>query len=110
MDRDWNTREGTMPEEVRRLGLCSTCIHADHCVNCRTATRPIQFCEQFECNSPNPGPSSRPSPVAARKSNPGSTARPEPPGLKGLCVNCECRFDCCLPKPEGGVWHCEEYR
>jgi hypothetical protein len=26
-----------------------------------------------------------------------------------LCINCANRFDCLLPKSEGGVWHCEEY-
>jgi len=29
--------------------------------------------------------------------------------FKGLCMNCANRFDCLLPKSEGGVWHCEEY-
>ncbi len=29
---------------------------------------------------------------------------------KGLCKNCESRQTCLFPKPEGGVWHCEEYR
>ncbi len=35
----------------------------------------------------------------------GETAR-----FKGLCMNCDHRFECMLPRPEGGVWHCEEYR
>jgi hypothetical protein len=30
--------------------------------------------------------------------------------LKGLCVNCDNRHTCTFPKPEEGVWHCEEYR
>jgi hypothetical protein len=30
-------------------------------------------------------------------------------GYKGLCVNCANRETCLYPKPEGGVWHCEEY-
>ena len=29
--------------------------------------------------------------------------------LKGLCINCENRETCILPKPAGGVWQCEEY-
>ena len=29
--------------------------------------------------------------------------------FKGLCVNCDHRFTCTLPKPESGVWYCEEY-
>jgi len=36
--------------------------------------------------------------------------KPEVGELKGLCINCENRFTCILPKPAGGVWHCEEYR
>lgn len=27
----------------------------------------------------------------------------------GLCLNCEHRDTCTLPRLEGGVWHCEEY-
>lgn len=30
--------------------------------------------------------------------------------VKGLCVNCENRHTCEFVKPDGGVWHCEEYR
>jgi hypothetical protein len=29
--------------------------------------------------------------------------------LTGLCMNCENRRVCTHPKPEGGVWHCENY-
>lgn len=29
---------------------------------------------------------------------------------KGLCSNCEERATCIYPKPEGGVWHCDEFR
>jgi NADH-quinone oxidoreductase subunit E len=28
---------------------------------------------------------------------------------KGLCLNCANRETCTFPKPEGGVWHCDEY-
>jgi hypothetical protein len=28
---------------------------------------------------------------------------------KGLCKNCKKRDSCQLPKPEGGVWRCEDY-
>jgi len=28
---------------------------------------------------------------------------------KGLCKNCKKQETCRLPKPEGGVWRCEEY-
>ena len=29
--------------------------------------------------------------------------------VKGLCVNCAHRNYCMFPRPESGVWHCEEY-
>jgi hypothetical protein len=29
--------------------------------------------------------------------------------LPGLCRNCARLDDCTYPKPEGGVWHCNEY-
>jgi hypothetical protein len=39
--------------------------------------------------------------------------RGDPPNgdeaLKGLCAHCDKRETCTLPKPEGGVWHCDEY-
>ncbi len=28
---------------------------------------------------------------------------------KGLCKNCRKRDNCQLPRPEGGVWRCEDY-
>ena len=28
---------------------------------------------------------------------------------KGLCKNCKKNETCQLPKPEGGIWHCEDY-
>jgi hypothetical protein len=45
---------------------------------------------------------------AARRSEQGEPE--EVVHFKGLCMNCDHRFECRLPRPEGGVWHCEEYR
>ena len=35
----------------------------------------------------------------------------EPPTgtLRGLCVNCDRRYDCTYPKSPLGVWSCDEY-
>jgi len=30
--------------------------------------------------------------------------------VPGLCANCEERDSCRFPRPQGGVWRCEEYR
>jgi hypothetical protein len=47
---------------------------------------------------------------AARKSE----SRELPAGSdrihRGLCLNCDVRNTCTFPKPEGGVWFCEEYQ
>ena len=29
--------------------------------------------------------------------------------VRGLCATCARRSRCEFPRPEGGVWHCEEY-
>ncbi len=67
---------------------------------------PVLQCEEFE-----PYDSPVPTRAATREEpQPGaSDEAPAPAGLKGLCANCGNRNDCEYPKPEGGVWHCEEY-
>jgi len=89
---------------VTRRGLCSTCDKAAECTLPVDPTRPVLQCESYESlarTDPDGG--------AAR---PGRQADPEedPGALKGLCRNCEKRRDCTLPKPEGGVWDCQEYQ
>jgi len=29
---------------------------------------------------------------------------------KGLCAHCDSRENCSIPKIDGGIWHCEEYK
>lgn len=82
--------------------LCSTCSHAETCGNRSTPQRPIFFCELFEVFAPPPTATA----AAARE----PAARQDAGQYKGLCVNCENRSTCTLPRPEGGIWHCQEYR
>jgi len=65
------------------------------------------------CRKLNMGNSSR---TAEDNSNPEKMTPPkslpdqeEPANDRGLCVNCAKREGCNLPRPDGGVWHCEEY-
>jgi hypothetical protein len=81
--------------------LCSTCLHAERCGNHSTPEHPILFCEMFEVPA-SPLPVTR---AAARE----PADRQDAGDHKGLCMNCENRRTCTLRKPEGGVWHCEEY-
>jgi len=83
--------------------LCSTCLHAEACGSRSSPERPILFCELFEVFVPT----QMAAPAAAPPERPaGGQGAVEP---KGLCVNCANRENCTMARPEGGVWHCEEY-
>ena len=82
--------------------LCSTCSHQRACGSRSTPERPILFCELFEVLAAAPTAAA----VAPRPERPASAHGVQ---HRGLCVNCEERDECTMPRPEGGVWHCEEY-
>ena len=94
--------------DVRSRSLCCTCMHEVACIRVREIFSPVIHCELFE-NEQTEVPASTAVSRENSKVNTGNAVE-EPDGLRGLCVNCHYRFDCCLPRPEGGVWHCEEYR
>lgn len=87
-------------------GLCTTCKQASDCTFARDTRRPVFFCEEFAtndaCAAKNPAHAR--SPAIRLRKNENSA------GLLGLCRNCENRVTCAFPRPEGGVWHCEEYQ
>ncbi len=84
--------------------LCSTCNHAETCGSRSTPERPILFCELFEVFAPAPTAAPVAAPPERTASGQGAVEH------KGLCVNCENRQECTMARPEGGIWHCEEYR
>jgi hypothetical protein len=84
--------------------LCSTCNHAKACGGRSTPEHPIFFCEEFEAFVPAMSPES--APAAPARPTEGHIASAH----TGLCMNCDNAETCTSPKPEGGVWHCEEYR
>ena len=90
-------------------GLCSTCNNAPNCFH-RARRGPALFCELFDGYAP---PAERAQSEQAPRSADSSSARratdEESPKYTGLCVNCDHRQTCTHPKPEGGVWHCEDY-
>ena len=91
-------------------GLCSCCIGAATCTYPKTPGRPILECEEFDGILAPPLGLVPPRSVAPL--NPARQASPRGSDFKeyrGLCSNCELRATCTYPKPEGGVWHCEEY-
>jgi hypothetical protein len=87
---------------ARDLGLCSTCNDITTCTSRKNWQGPVFFCEEFDCHACSTNPTAAPKVV--------STAPPRVVGRwGGLCVNCDHREECALPRHEGGVWHCEEY-
>ena len=83
--------------------LCSNCDNAGSCEGRTRPRRPIFFCEEFmvfgAAPAPEPAPGTQPQTQQASGIN----------GHIGLCMNCESADTCTLPKPAGGIWHCEEY-
>jgi hypothetical protein len=101
------------PFEVKQeaSGLCSCCNAFQTCTYSKDPQRPILQCEEFDGIVP---PSLKIVPHGkivpeGFKQNPSVTMSDLNP-YRGLCSLCEDRMACTYPKPEGGVWHCEEYR
>ncbi|HEX6852429.1 MAG TPA: hypothetical protein VF139_13615 [Candidatus Polarisedimenticolaceae bacterium] len=88
--------------ETTATGLCATCSHAPACTHHRIPGVPVAFCDDLSplvLETPDPcGVEALTVPEAPR-----TTA------LKGLCATCERRVTCTYPKPESGVWRCEEF-
>jgi hypothetical protein len=82
-------------------GLCGACERRTLCSLRVASAGPVLQCEEF---------AGAPSYVRCVERRPGETvAVATRVGVLGLCANCA-RFDtCAFPKPEGGIWQCEEY-
>jgi hypothetical protein len=89
----------------RSSGLCSTCNNQPTCPYRSRRGFDAQFCELFDNEVDiELATAERP---AARLEVGGRVNREG--NLKGLCMNCEKASTCGFPKPDSGVWHCEEY-
>ncbi|MBU0517758.1 hypothetical protein KKA00_11940 [bacterium] len=102
---------GATEESAPQLkGICLTCIYVPGCLHMETPDNPKMFCEQFETEL-------KPLITATDTSILRSVAavfEKEAEAIKqaktlGLCVNCSHLDTCKYPRPEGGIWHCEEY-
>ncbi|MEN6450693.1 MAG: hypothetical protein ABFC96_09395 [Thermoguttaceae bacterium] len=79
--------------------LCSICMYAAECIHPGTIDRPKVYCELFDVDVETL--------VAEQKVAKADVEARDLAG--GLCCNCENRERCTIHKPEGTVWHCEEY-
>ena len=92
--------------KIRYFGLCMNCKNASSCTFPRDPAKPAFYCEGFEVE-----PSvSIVKPPKEQSSVPGLSADKDSTKFIGLCSDCENRENCTFPKPEGGIWHCEEYQ
>lgn len=85
-------------------GVCAACTHDPGCIYEAMSGGMILQCEQFEMAFPKPAARPTSTQPRAFSSKPTDTN-----GFAGLCTNCENRLTCIYPKPEGGVWRCDEY-
>ncbi|MHC4558370.1 MAG: hypothetical protein ACYTFW_13505 [Planctomycetota bacterium] len=97
-----------MPENMRYFGLCLNCKNASSCTFPRDPAKPAFYCEEFEIETTI----SIMLPEKEQLLATGSAAAEGKGSAEfiGLCSDCEGWQNCTFPKPEGGVWHCEEYR
>ena len=86
---------------IATQGICSTCTKEADCMHLNLAKQAISQCEEFECSSPVPETAFKP--CAIQPDTPKNT-------YQGLCSDCENSAHCTTPNPEGGIWHCEEYK
>ena len=96
-----------MSENRSFQGLCLTCQNASECTFPRDSARPVWQCEEFT------GDERSPERISVEGCIPSRTglieAERDLGAWIGLCKNCANRQDCGYPKPDGGVWRCEEY-
>jgi hypothetical protein len=101
-----------MKQDIVNVGLCTYCAAAPACSFLKASGPPIVQCEEFE-NVFQPGAAASGS---SRLADIGVEDLPhrdikDPVWERtGLCGNCANSGSCALPKDEGGVWRCEEYR
>jgi hypothetical protein len=85
-------------------GICATCKHEPGCIYLADSDGMVLQCEEFEMAFPEPVAT----PIRTEPRRP-SVNGDRSQRLAGLCQNCDNRDSCIYPKPEGGVWLCEEY-
>ena len=88
------------------IGICMTCNNVSTCVHRRRHRKPVWHCEEFDNHS---DPVDNLVMIMDDDEFLGVQEK-ETNHLIGLCSNCDNRKTCKYPKPESGVWHCEEYK
>ena len=80
-------------------GLCASCKHLPTCTYAQDVMRPTLQCDEYEAAACG----------GTRMAEPQAQGSDESAQRLGLCRSCAGRDTCTFPRPEGGVWRCEEY-
>lgn len=99
-----NDERDAADTQVEYRGLCSTCKHASTCTFPRNEDRPVHCCEEFDGEVKEPVPT-----VVAHREVVNEETLADREKYLGLCSVCAKRNTCTFPKPESGVWQCEEF-
>ena len=91
--------------------ICTTCNNSKICTVKKTKQGPVWFCEDFDDyfqvkESGLYETTLQPVGIPPDEIIAGNGTKE----IKGLCSNCESLPTCKFTKPNGGVWHCEEYK
>lgn len=85
-------------------GICTSCKHMATCIYMKELPRPVLSCDLFEGYAVQ-----KSEPVLRNAGNGRLPRSSDTRKFTGLCASCQKIETCIYPKPEGGVWHCEEY-
>lgn len=94
-------------------GLCGDCVHAPTCTYLGSDRRRVFQCDEFLPVTPVEALRQAGNPTGNPGHNPGdnpAAAAAILNGRLGLCRSCAGWENCGYACPEGGVWHCDEYR
>ncbi|MCL5037854.1 MAG: hypothetical protein M1269_12200 [Chloroflexi bacterium] len=97
------------PEKKVYRGLCSACMNNSGCTFPRNSKRPVLNCDEFaEASLPRMKLTGA-GVLEAVNSIVRSIQIEESNTFAGLCRTCRLNGTCEYPKPEGGVWRCEDF-
>lgn len=96
-------KENRMLSSSENRDLCMTCNYGPTCVRRKHHGKPVWYCEEFDDYQQS-------KPATVKRIRKSAVKKQSAPLLQGLCTNCENSQVCVIPKTEGGIWHCEEYR
>ena len=97
-----------MAESNKYREICSICKNAPGCTFPKDSQKPVLNCEEFEIEACSPVKTTEKGKLPATAS--ADTEGEDSGKFIGLCRNCDSSRTCAFPKPEGGIWHCEEYK